>query len=410
MKKDLDTLMQTQNLDALLVTGPAQHNPAMVYLTGGAHLSSAELIKKHGAAPLLFYNPMERDEAASTGLKTRNLGDYHLPALIKEENGSWIKALAARYQRMLADVELKSGRIAVYGQQDAGTAYAIFSELQRLMPELTLVGELTDSVLLQAMMTKDENEVARIRHMGQVTTDVVAEVADFLTSQRVQNETLVKIDGEPLTIADVKKRINLWLAERGAENPQGTTFAIGRDAAVPHSAGRPDDVLKLGKTIVFDIYPCEAGGGYYYDFTRTWCLGYATDEAQALYQDVLTVYRQIMSELRVDTLCKQYQRRACEMFEARGHPTIQSEPQTQEGYVHGLGHGVGLYIHERPSFATTSGETDRLLPGAVVTIEPGLYYPQRGLGVRLEDTVWVRPDGQMEILATFPLDLVLPVN
>ena len=126
MKKDLDTLMQAQNLDALLVTGPARHNPAMVYLTGGAHISSAELIKKRGAAPLLFYNPMERDEAASTGLKTRNLGDYHLPELIKEENGSWIKALATRYQRMLADVELKSGRIAVYGQQDAGNAYAIF--------------------------------------------------------------------------------------------------------------------------------------------------------------------------------------------------------------------------------------------------------------------------------------------
>lgn len=410
MKKDLDALMQAHNLDALLVTGPGRHNPAMVYLTGGTHLSSADLIKKRGAEPLLFYNPMERDEAAITGLKTKDLSDYHLPALIKEENGSWIRALAIRYQRMLADQELKSGRIAVFGQQDAGSAYAVFSELQKLMPELTLVGELEDSVLLQAMMTKDENEVARIRHMGQVTVDVVSEVADFLTSQRVRNETLYKIDGEPLTIADVKRRINLWLAERGAENPQGTTFAVGRDAAVPHSAGRPDDVLKLGQTIVFDIYPCEAGGGYYYDFTRTWSLGYATDEAQALYQDVLAVYHQIMSELHVDTLCKQYQQRACEMFEARGHPTIKSEPQTQEGYVHGLGHGVGLYIHERPSFAATSGDADRLLPGAVVTIEPGLYYPQRGLGVRLEDTVWVSPDGQMETLAAFPLDLVLPVN
>ena len=46
----------------------------------------------------------------------------------------------------------------------------------------------------------------------------------------------------------------------------------------------------------------------------------------------------------------------------------------------------------------------------MITIEPGLYYPERGLGVRLEDTVWVRPDGQMEILAEFPLDLILPVK
>jgi len=53
---------------------------------------------------------------------------------------------------------------------------------------------------------------------------------------------------------------------------------------------------------------------------------------------------------------------------------------------------------------------DRLEPGSVVTIEPGLYYPERGMGVRLEDTVWVRPDGEMEILADYPLDLVLPVK
>ena len=46
----------------------------------------------------------------------------------------------------------------------------------------------------------------------------------------------------------------------------------------------------------------------------------------------------------------------------------------------------------------------------VVTIEPGLYYPERGMGVRLEDTVWVRPDGEMEVLAPYPMDLVLPVK
>lgn len=410
MKKDLDALMQSNDLDALLVTGPGLHNPAMVYLTGGAHLTKADLIKKRGLDPLLFYNPMERDEAANTGLKTKNLNDYSWVALIKDANGNWIKALATRYHRMLSDAGLEAGRVAVFGQQDAGTTYAVFSELQKQMPELTLVGEVDNSVLLQAMMTKDEDEVERIRQMGQITVEVVAEVADFLTSQRVHNETLVKIDGEALTIADVKRRINLWLAERGVENPDGTTFSIGRDAAVPHSAGRPGDILQLGQTIVFDIYPCEAGGGYYYDFTRTWCLGYAPDDAQALYEDVLAVYYQIMSELKVDTLCKQYQQHACDLFAERGHPTIHSDPKTQEGYVHGLGHGVGLYIHERPSFSLASSNVDRLQSGSVVTIEPGLYYPQRGLGVRLEDTVWVRPDGKMETLAMFPLDLVLPVN
>jgi Xaa-Pro aminopeptidase len=246
--------------------------------------------------------------------------------------------------------------------------------------------------------------------MGQITTQVVSQVADFLTGHTVKNEVLVRADGEPLTIRDVKSRIDLWLAELGAENPEDCIFAIGRDAGVPHSSGNPVDAMRLGQTIIFDIFPCEKGGGYFYDFTRTWCLGYATDEAYQLYEDVRAVYTQIMAELKVNEPCPPYQKRTCELFEARGHPTIKDNPQTTDGYVHSLGHGVGLNIHERPWFGRQGGEADKLAPGSVVTIEPGLYYPERGLGVRLEDTVWVRPDGGMQILADYPLDLVLPMN
>jgi Xaa-Pro aminopeptidase len=267
-----------------------------------------------------------------------------------------------------------------------------------------------ETILLQAMATKDKDEVERMRQMGKITTEVVAQVADYLTSHEVEDVVLLKPDGRPLTIGDVKNQIRLWLAERGAEAPEGVIFAIGRDAGVPHSSGNPTDLLRLGQTIVFDIFPCEAGGGYFYDFTRTWCLGFATDEVQAAYEDVLAVYKQIMGELKADTPCHDYQVRTCELFEARGHPTLQSNPQTLEGYVHSLGHGLGLRVHELPRFGMAATDNDRLAPGVVVTIEPGLYYPERGFGIRLEDTIWVRPDGGMEVLADFPLDLVLPMK
>lgn len=410
MKTDLDRIMEEHNLDALLVTGAAQHNPAMVYFTGNGHISQADLIKRRGAEPVLFSNAMERDEAARTGLTTRNLADYRFPDLLKQVDGNVLKATILRYRKMLSDLEITSGRVAIYGMADAGSSYAIFSGLQDVLPGLDIVGELDDSVLLWAMATKDSAEVERIQKMGKITTQVVAQVADFLTSQRVRDEMLVDREGDPVTLGDVKGLINLWLMERGAENPEGTIFAIGRDAGVPHSAGNPDDMLRLGQTIIFDIFPCEAGGGYFYDFTRTWCLGYATDAAQSLYEDVHSVYQQIMGDLTVNGLCPEYQLRACQLFEERGHATIQSNPQTEEGYVHSLGHGVGLHIHERPWFRSNAVPADRLVPGSVVTIEPGLYYPERGLGVRLEDTVWVRPDGKMEILAEYPLDLVLPIK
>jgi Xaa-Pro aminopeptidase len=410
MRSDLDALMQAQDIDALLVTGPALHNPPMVYLTGGGHLTQADLLKRRGDGALLFHTDMERDEAARTGLQTKSLSDYPWKDLLREANENPLRATVLRYQKMLTEAGVTSGRVALYGKIDAGQAYAIFSGLKKAMPGLSLVGQLDDSLLLQAMATKDAAEVERIRRMGQVTTAVVGEVADFLTSQRVKDETLVKADGQPLTIGEVKGRISLWLAERGAENPEDTIFAIGRDAGVPHSSGKPDDLLRLGQTIVFDIYPCEAGGGYFYDLTRTWCLGYAPDEALALYEDVHAVYSEVLDELEPGVHCPEYQRRACELFEERGHLTIQGDPQTQEGYVHSLGHGVGLNIHERPWFGRNASAEDRLEPGSVFTVEPGLYYPERGLGVRLEDTVWMRPDGKAEILAEYPLDLVLPVG
>jgi Xaa-Pro aminopeptidase len=410
MKNDLDALMQANDLNAILITGPGQHNPAMVYMTGGGHITNADLIKKRGEGAVLFYYPMERDEATKSGLKTKNLGDYNFTELLNQSDGDYLKAIVKRYKQMLTELGITSGRIALYGRSEIGTNYAVFSALQKEMPELNLIGEIDNSVLMLARMTKDETEVERIRKMGKITTMVVGQVADFITSHSVKNGVLVNKKGKPLTIGKVKSRINLWLSELGAENPEGTIFAIGHDAGVPHSSGNPSDPLELGQTIVFDIYPCEAGGGYFYDFTRTWCLGYAPDEVLALYETVLSVYTNVTRQLQMGKPFKDYQQMTCEQFSAQGHPTIMEDPQTQRGYVHSLGHGIGLNIHERPWSGISSDEKDCLVPGSVFTIEPGLYYPEKGMGVRLENSLWVRPDGEIELLAEYPMDLVLPVK
>ena len=410
MKNDLDKLMLERDLDAILITGPAQHNPAMVYMTGGGHVSAADLIKKRDEPPILFCNPMERDEAAKSGLNTKNLAEYNFLELLTAADGNYQLATARRYQLMLRDCGVASGNVAIYGRSEIGPSFAIFSALQEEMPSLNLIGEVNNSVLMLARMTKDQAEIEHIRKMGEITTQVVGLVADFITSHAVHNNTMVKSDGEPLTIGEVKNHINLWLSERGAENPEDTIFAIGSDAGVPHSSGNPHDALKLGQTIVFDIYPCEAGGGYFYDFTRTWCLGYAPDEVLALYETVFSVYKQIAGLLKAGTPFKDYQEMVCELFSAQGHPTIKEDPKTQVGYVHSLGHGIGLNVHERPWSGVSSDEQDCLVPGAAFTIEPGLYYPERGMGIRLEDSYWVEPDGNIQILADYPLDLILPVK
>jgi Xaa-Pro aminopeptidase len=412
MKSDLDALMQVRNLDAILIVGHAEHNPPMYYMTGGGHVSHAALIKPRGKPAVLFCNDMEREEAARSGLQTIPFSTYPYKELFEKANGDPALAAAYRYQRMFKDCGLVAGRVGIYGTYDVSSIVAIIDHLRSLVPEIVLTGEARDnSLFMYAMETKDEAEVERIRRVGKATVEVVSKTAQYLTSREVRaDEVLLKEDGTPLSIGDMKGRINLWLAERSVEPAEGFIFAIGRDAGVPHSTGNPADLLRLGQTIVFDIYPAEQGGGYFYDFTRTWSLGYATPEMEKLYAEVKAVYQKATDNLDLNAPFKDYQRLVCEEYEKNGHKTPLKNPETNEGYVHALGHGVGLNIHERPWSGLTAGEDNLLRPGVVITIEPGLYYPDQGMGFRIEDTYWVRPDGKIELLVEYPYDFILPMK
>lgn len=411
MKSDLDALMKARDLDALLIFGDAENNPPMYYFVGGGHVSGALLIKKTGKEPVLFYNDMERDEAAKSGLKAVSYSEFPTSDFVEQANGNQELAFALRFKHILSEYGLSSGRVAVFGKVEFSGLFGLMLDLIKLMPEVEFMGEPGDSVILRAMETKDDVEVARIRQMGAVTTTVVKLVRDYLTSCDVrEDEVLLKDDGNPLTIGDVKGKIALWLAERDAVDAEGVIFAIGRDAGVPHSVGDPQDLMTLGKTIVFDIFPAEKGGGYFYDFTRTWSLGYATPEAQALYDQVHEVYDKVVENLDLNANFIDYQRMTCEYFESKGHKSQLNTKAPLDGYVHSLGHGVGLNIHERPGSSLFAKEDNLLKSGVVITIEPGLYYPDKGMGFRIEDTYWVRPDGKIELLAEYPYDFVLPMK
>ncbi len=415
MKADLDQLMKERRYDALLVLGAGPHNPPMYYLTNGASIGAGSvLIKKRGAAPVLFVNGMERDEAAKSGLRVVDTGQYRFRDLLKEEKGDQTRALVRYFGKMLAEAGV-TGTVAAYGQRDAGAAYHLLTALNRGRLGVTIVGEVGDNLFSLARGTKDAAEIKRLRAVARKTLAVVADVQEFLTAHRAKDGVLVKKDGSRLTIGDVKRRINFKLNELGIVDAEGgPIFAIGRDAGVPHSRGNDRDPLTLGRTIVFDIFPAEPGGGYFYDFTRTWCLGYAPDHVLAAYEDVHAAYTRAFKALRPNAPARDYQKMTCDFFESRGHPTIQSDPETTTGYVHSLGHGLGLNVHEWPSLSDYEGNAARLLPGAVFTLEPGLYYPDHprgGFGVRLEDSVWLNPATlKFEVLAKYPKDLVLPVK
>jgi len=406
MKDELDDLLKKGDLDAVLIVGPASHNAPMVYFTGPVHVDGF-LVKRQGGPPVLFCLPMEREEAARTGLDTRMLdwGGFNQTA-----GGDPVELEVLILQHILTETGA-SGNVAVFGRMDAGHAFSVLQKLGQRMPKVQLQGRSDGrSPLSEARITKGPTEVERIRRVGKITVEIVAAVVDFLTSQRAEGNRLVTRTGEPVTVGDVKRRIRLMAAERGVEMPEGLIFSVGRDAGVPHSSGQDGDPISIGVPVLLDIYPCEAGGGYFYDFTRTWCLGHAPDEAAELHGLVLEAHRRALAALRPGVTARSIQQQTCDWFESHGHPTTRSDPKTLNGYVHSLGHGVGLDVHEPPAFRDAAEGEEELRAGMVFAIEPGLYYPERGLGMRIEDTVWLRPDGKPEILVDYPTDLELPLR
>lgn len=410
MREHLDEILRARKIDGLLIHGSSMHNPPMVYMTGVAHVSGADLIHVTGEGSTLFHYPMEREEAAKSGLELRSYIDYPIKELLEAAGGNRTLATALRYKRILEQCGIKGGKIALMGRASLETAWPVFNALQKIIPGIEIVGDVEGELLSDARMTKDTKEIEQIREMALVTSRVVDNIRDFLHSHAARDGVLVESDGSPLTIGKCKSRIDLLLAEAGVENPEGIIFSIGRDAGIPHSVGDPEDRIALGKTIVFDIYPCQAGGGYFYDMTRTWCVGHVPDEVLAVYQDVRDCYDEMVRKLEVNKPFKECQKMACQFFEQRGHATILNDPAVVEGYNHSLGHGVGLNVHERPFSGMTARDDDLLLPGCVITMEPGLYYPSRGMGVRLEDTYYVRDDGHFEMFAHSDQDILIPVK
>ena len=139
-------------------------------------------------------------------------------------------------------------------------------------------------------------------------------------------------------------------------------------------------------------------------------MGYAPEEIQLAYNQVKEVYDRVAAELELGAEGGRYQELTCQLFEDFGHETIRKNPAASEGYIHSLGHGLGLNVHEKPWLGRAADPTNTLKVGSVFTLEPGLYYPSKGYGIRLEDSWYVKEDGSFEKFVDFPMDLVIPMK
>lgn len=405
MKADLDRLMAERAIDALLILPGENEDPYRTYLSNGVQHGGL-VLKRCGSPPVLVVNSMERGEAARSGLPVFLYDDFGYSELLRTHQDGRDVITTTWYSRIFEEFGV-AGRVGIYGVSDLNAALRTVRLLEKALGDRVsfVTEEARDTIFDRAYETKDPAELLRLRDVARRTSAVVRAARDWLATHRAAEGIVITAQGAPLRIGDVKRHVRGLLFAEGLVDSEGMIFAQGRDAAIPHSKGVDDEPLRLGATIIFDLFPREPGG-YFHDVTRTWCLGYAPPEVQAVYQTVMDAFWRARAMCTPGVSTSAVQRMVCEFFEAAGHPTVLHTPATTDGYTHSLAHGVGLNVHEAPYFPTFSNRYT-LQPGNVFTIEPGLYYVERGYGVRIEDTVCLNEAGELETLTDVPYDLII---
>jgi Xaa-Pro aminopeptidase len=228
-------------------------------------------------------------------------------------------------------------------------------------------------VLTRLLASKDETEVDRIRNAQAITERVFEEVVDLLSPGMTERAVAAQVTYRHL--------------KHGADTMAFPPIvASGPHAAQPHA--RPTDrELQEGDMVVLDMGCFH--DGYASDMTRTVAVGEPGNDARRAYEVVRRAQAQALAAAQAGMTGEELD------AEAR---TVIEEAGFGEYFSHSLGHGIGLEVHEWPR---VSHRTDDTLPeGACVTIEPGVYVPERGYGIRIEDIVVLRPDGAENLTAT----------
>lgn len=247
---------------------------------------------------------------------------------------------------------------------------------------------------------KGEEELAGIRRAQHAAEAGMAAARDMLRSASANGSTLV-LDGEPLTSERIKHVIERVFSERDCSADE-MIVAHGPQSAIGHHMGEGE--IAPGEPVIIDIWPRDRHSACYADMTRTFVVGEPPAELVEWHRLVLESLQASLAAIHAGVRDSEVNAIASEVFERHGFPTARTKQPgvpLEEGFYHGLGHGVGLEVHEAPSMGII-GKGD-LLAGDVVTIEPGLYRPDLG-GVRLEDLVVVTEDGA-ENLTDFSYDL-----
>ena len=248
-----------------------------------------------------------------------------------------------------------------------------------------------DSKFFPEREFKNETEAEKITRSLRAAEAGCRRAFDVLREAEISADKVLVWNGSPLTSEILRFEIDSTMMKCGML-ATGTICAGGVQGSQPHNSG--SGVLYADSPIVMDVFPRSAENGYWGDLTRTVVKGKPSDIVKRAYEAVLEARETGKKMIAPGVSSKEIHNAAARVLEKYGFYTGRNE-RGDFGFFHGLGHGVGLDIHEAPRLSYRVDEP--LKKGIVVTVEPGLYYPAWG-GIRLEDMVYLDHDGKARCL------------
>lgn len=326
--------------EALLV----ESGPNRFYLTGFSSSAGSVLITPRQACFLVDFRYIEKARAVVSGC------EVELATRLSEQLCRHLTAANTR-TLYVETAATTLARQATLAQAFAGITVSTDGRFDRLLEEMRGV--------------KTADELALIRRAQAMTDDTFRYILPRIAPGRTEREIMLDME--------------FYLRRLGSEGVSFDFIVVsGKNSSLPH--GVPTDKpVEAGDFVTMDFGAVV--GGYRSDMTRTVAVRRADEEQRRVYDTVLAAQQAAMAAIRPGAVCREVDKIARELIDAAGYAGC---------FGHGLGHSVGLEIHENPTFSPRCDAV--LCAGHVMTVEPGIYLENR-FGVRIEDMVVVTADG-----------------
>ena len=383
MRRDLDSILAENGVEALLLYSDSYRDANMYYLTKFLAPDPFIFLKRVDSDPVIVVNQMEYPRAQKQSIvkDVRSYLDYNYLEAVKTTKDPQLGAM--KFIAKVAEKELGTGtRICVPPNFPVIAADVLREEGLTINPMF--------GVVEKARETKDKQEVETIKEIQQVNEKVTSEAIELIANSDVESNKTLHYKGEPLTVGKIKSFFGSKLLENGCLPEEDIIVACGTKSSDPHYSGETEDKLKADQPIILDIYPRSIQKRYWTDMTRTIVKGRAPDKLKKMFDTVFEAKNASFDAIQAGAVGSQVYDVCCDVLEKAGYETTRGGKKVTKGMTHSLGHGVGLQIHESPRMSELY--TSPLKAHSIVTVEPGLYDPQIG-GVRLEDIIEVTKSG-----------------